>query len=117
VSEQSDRRERGHFRRPDRLVIGGALVVLGLLYLLKLANVLDAGDVVRDWWPVILIAMGLAQLAERPRTVAGPTVLIVAGAIVLLFTLDLVSGSVWRVVWPVLLVLAGLAVIVRAGRR
>lgn len=41
----------------------------------------------------------------------------VAGAIVLLFTLDLVSGSVWKVVWPTLLVVAGVALIVRSEKR
>jgi hypothetical protein len=41
----------------------------------------------------------------------------VAGVIVLLFTLDLVSGSVWQVVWPALLVVAGVALIVRSEKR
>ena len=113
TSERGPRR----VRRPDRLVIGGALVALGILYLLQVGGAVDAGQVVRDWWPVILIALGAAQLIERPRSLAGPIALMVAGTIVLLFTLDLVTGSVWKVVWPALLVVAGVALIIRSERR
>ena len=116
-AQQRSQHARHRVRRPDRLVIGAALIGLGVLYLLELADALDAGQVVRDWWPVILIALGAAQLIERPRSIAGPTALMVAGVIVLLFTLDLVSGSVWRLVWPALLVVAGVALIVRSEKR
>jgi hypothetical protein len=116
-AQQRSQPARHRVRRPDRLVIGGALVILGVLYLLELADAVDAGQVVRDWWPVILVALGAAQLIERPRSIAGPIALMVAGGIVLLFTLDLVSGSVWQVIWPALLVVAGVALIVRSEKR
>lgn len=102
--------------KPDRVVLGLVLVALGMLFLLERAGVLDARTALEQWWPVALIALGVAQLVERPRGLTGPLVLMGAGIVLLLFTLGIMEGPVWRVIWPVLLVVAGVAVIIRTVR-
>jgi hypothetical protein len=41
-----------------RRLVGGALVALGVIYLLNAAGVIDAGGVVGRWWPGLFIAWG-----------------------------------------------------------
>lgn len=103
--------------RPSRIVLGLILVGLGVVFLLDQAGTIDAGNVIGDWWPVAIIALGVIQLFDRPRSVLGPGIVIAAGVLLLLFQLDLVEGSVWNVVWPSVLVLLGLVILVRQGRR
>jgi hypothetical protein len=110
--------------RPGRTVLGLALVTVGVLFLLDQAGTIDAGDVIGDWWPVIIIAIGVVQLAERPRAPVGPLIVVGVGVILLLTQPDVVEDDVWRFVWPVALLLVGLAFLLRrpgagpvAGRR
>jgi predicted membrane protein len=96
-----------------RLLLGGAIVTLGVLFLLDGAGVLDADRAIDHWWPLILVAAGLLTLAERPPSVFRGTLLAGAGAILLLFSTDLLEDDAWGYVWPALLILAGLVIVAR----
>jgi cell wall-active antibiotic response 4TMS protein YvqF len=102
--------------KPGRVLIGLALVALGVLFLLDRAGTLDAGNVIGDWWPVAIIGLGLIQLAERPRSFFGPAMVIAAGMVVLLFTTDVLEGNVFTIIWPLLLILVGIGILARDGR-
>jgi predicted membrane protein len=101
--------------KPGRVLLGLALIGLGVLFLLDRAGTLEAGQVIGDWWPVIIIGLGLVQLAERPRSFLGPGIIIVIGVVLLLFSTDVVEGSLWNYLWPVVLIVIGLAIIARRG--
>ena len=49
-----------------RWTLGAGLVILGILLLLDQARVADADEVIRHWWPVIIIAIGLRSFAATP---------------------------------------------------
>jgi len=56
-----------------QLVIGSAVVVLGVLFTLDNLNVLESEPILR-WWPAVLVMIGLSKLlglGMRPQTVAG----------------------------------------------
>lgn len=55
----------------SRLLVGLVLITVGGLLLTELAVDLDAWSIIRDWWPVVLIAAGLLQLATTPRNPIG----------------------------------------------
>jgi predicted membrane protein len=99
-----------------RALVGILLIALGALFLLDKADVLDAGDTIAQWWPVILIAAGLLYLGVSPRHVLVPGVLIIAGLALLAGSLDFVDVNVTKFIWPVVLVLAGLWVIFGSNR-
>jgi predicted membrane protein len=101
--------------KPDRILFGLILVALGVAFLLDRAGSLDAGQVISDWWPIAIIGLGMVTLAERPVSILGPLILLAAGAILLLFTLDVLEASAWNVIWPAALILFGLVVLVRHG--
>jgi Cell wall-active antibiotics response 4TMS YvqF/Domain of unknown function (DUF5668) len=96
-----------------RLLLGLVVIAVGTLYLLESADVLDAGSVIHDWWPTVIIATGLFQLIERSRPVVGPLIVGGVGIVLLLGTTDAFEGDVWRYVWPVALIAAGLVAILR----
>jgi predicted membrane protein len=100
---------------PGRILTGVALIGLGVVFLLDRAGNIDAGKILGDWWPVAIIAVGLVQLAERPRSIVGPAIVVGAGALLLLFTTDVLEGNVWNFVWPVVLIAIGLVIIARRG--
>ncbi len=53
--------------RPGNLWWGLLLIVLGVLFLLDNMNMLEFGEIVRTWWPALLILWGLSTLLTRSR--------------------------------------------------
>jgi predicted membrane protein len=113
---QGGTRDRPRFE-PGTLIVGVVLVVLGVLFLLEQTGSVDAGNLIGDWWPLIIVAVGLVQLAERPRSPVGPLIVIAFGGILLLTQLDLVSPEVWNYLWPIFLVIVGLVILLRLPGR
>lgn len=96
-----------------RAVLGVALVGIGGLVLLDQQEVLDAGAIVSDWWPVlVLVAAGL-DLLRRPPRVVSATVLGIIGLALLGVTTGVLGTSVWEVVWPLGFVALGVWLLVR----
>ncbi len=103
-----------------RYVIGGILVVLGVLLLLSNTNIisLDWGwDLVRTWWPLLLIVWGLWELVSGGfRFRLWPIVLLLLG-----IGFQLSALGLWRwdfsVIWPVFIVIVGVAILLGRRRR
>lgn len=98
--------------RAGRIVVAATLIVAGVLYLIAAVGELDAGAVVAAWWPLVVVALGVAQFAVDRTSSYGSLVLIGIGGALLVFTTDLVTLNVWSFVIPVVLVLAGIALLV-----
>ncbi len=94
-----------------RLLLGAVLITLGVLYLLDQNDVIDAGKVIGDWWPLIFVAAGFLYLSFSPRHVLVPAVLIVLGLALLAGSLDFVPDWLRTAFWPAVLVAIGLWVI------
>jgi hypothetical protein len=88
-------------------------MAVGVLLLLEYTRVLDAGEVIGSWWPVVLIAAGLLSLTSNPRHWIGPALVAGLGGALLLRTTEVVDTL--EVVGPALLVLFGVAVIFGKG--
>ncbi len=98
--------------RSGRLVIGLGLVVVGGLYLASAMGDVDAGGIVGSWWPVVLVALGVAQYGIDHSAKLGSAVLIILGLLLLGFTTDLIEGSIWSYLWPVAIILAGVGIMI-----
>jgi hypothetical protein len=96
--------------RSGRIVVGLSLVAVGVLYLIAASTDVDAGGIVSDWWPVVLVGLGVAQYGIDHSAKLGSAVLIIFGVLLLGFTTGLVEGSVWSVLWPTAVILAGIGV-------
>jgi hypothetical protein len=89
----------------SQLVVGTALIVLGGLLFADQAELVDAWGLVLAWWPLLLVASGLAQLVTRPRNVVGGLVMTAIGGLLLLWTVGPVASI--ALLWPALLIGVG----------
>lgn len=92
--------------RRGRLVAGIVLIVLGVIFFF---DRIDLGDLLSDYWPLILIGIGIVRLGQ-PETRSSGTWLIAIGtwlqiSKIHLFGLDYGSS------WPLLLVFIGIATV------
>lgn len=100
-----------------RLLLGLAIITLGVLFLLDAGGVLDADHAIDRWWPTLLVAAGVFTLAGRPPSVVRGAMLTGVGILLLLFTNDVLHGNAWTYLWPSAVILAGLVVIARWSGR
>jgi predicted membrane protein len=100
-----------------RAFVGILLIALGALLLLDRGGVLDAGDTIGQWWPVLFVVAGLLYFSLSPPHVVVPAVLIIVGLVLLAGSLDFIDQNVTQYLWPIVLVLVGLWVIVGPNRR
>ena len=94
------------------LIPAAVLIVLGVLFLLDNLDVLDFGQVIGDWWPAAIIALGLWWLLSG-ATILG-IIAVVVGAIFLADQLDLAPGI--GSLWPLILIALGLWILAQWRR-
>jgi predicted membrane protein len=96
-----------------RFIIGVFIVLMGLALLLDQLGVVSARHVTR-FWPVVLIALGLATLTRgRRRGSVTGLVLIIVGTWLVLNQLGMVFIAPWEFIWPLILVVIGARVMMR----
>ena len=94
---------------------GGLVLALGVLFLANNLGVVTFGGGIFQWWPIVLIAIGVWLLISSGfRRLVAPLVLIGIGAIFLLGNLGLSIDLLNY--WPVLLIIIGAVVLSRAIR-
>lgn len=94
-----------------RIVVGAAFIVIGGAFLIGAFTDVDAGGLVAEGWPLVLVALGVAQISLDRRAFVGASILIVVGLLLLAFTTGLLDGPVWSVLWPALLLLGGVGLV------
>ena len=100
-----------------RLLIGAAVIALGVLFLLDSADTLDAGRAIDRWWPAVIVAGGVLTLLERPPALVRGALLTGVGIVLLLFTTDVLEENAWSYVWPALLIIVGIVIVARWSGR
>jgi len=99
--------------------VGGVLIVLGVVVLLNNLGVTDVnvGEIVRTYWPVLLLLWGANILMARNRSgsnLLSGGVLLVIGLVFLgrnMGFLDFDMQSFWKIFWPVIIIIAGISLV------
>lgn len=74
-------------RITPRLIVGLGILALGLLWTLDNLNILESGAIT-DWWPAIIIAVGLVRFLDPRSSRIGSVLITIVGVLLLLDTLD-----------------------------
>jgi predicted membrane protein len=95
-------------RRYGGMIPGLVLIVIGTLFLLDHLGIIQAS---RYWlfWPLVLVAIGLARVFRSGERVTGLGFILV-GSVLQLHELGYTNLS-WGAIWPFLLIFAGLQII------
>jgi len=97
-------------------VLGGLLIAAGAALQLSNLGLLHVSlRGLMRFWPLIVVAFGVQVLLDRKRRGSpwGGIVMIAAGAVLQLQTLDLITFDLWRL-WPVVLILLGIKMMLNA---
>lgn len=98
--------------RWSSLVGGIILIVFGGLFLVDTLDLADFRSAIRDYWPLIIVAVGVPKLFDRERR-GGGIWLIAVGIWLQISNLGL-FGLDWSSSWPILLILVGAGMILHA---
>ncbi len=104
-----------HEHLSSHAVTGFILLAIGCLFLLDSLDIFNFGNFIGEWWPVILIIIGLAKF--RGDRQPGGGILILVGIVFLSATLNIINwDAIWRF-WPVILILVGLQIVLRSRNK
>ena len=95
---------------------GLLLIALGALFLAGTLGTIDVGTLIRRWWPLVLVIVGVERLLLAPHHRTGGFTVLAIGAVLLAFTLGAVSWQWIGRFWPVLLIGFGLWLVLRPRR-
>jgi hypothetical protein len=88
---------------------GLALIAVGALLLADNLGWLDAGALLRDWWPVLVILAGISWLVTGSRWIGSTAILI--GLLLLANLHGLIDADIGNLIFPSLLVLLGVTLL------
>lgn len=106
-------RHRHHRSPASGVVVGGVIVAIGAVLLLDNMGIIRAHDFWR-FWPLGLVALGLARMTEgRPATLIWGGFIAVVGVLIFLDTLDIILFN-FSLIWPLAIILFGVSMLWKA---
>jgi len=95
-----------------RTFTGGVFLIVGALLLLGNLNVLDIRPILSQWWPLILMVIGIRQMLLLRGSGAwiGGLFWIGTGTLFLASTLGYIHAAVTSIVWPLMLIWFGVLI-------
>jgi len=96
------------------MIIGLGVIAVGVLFLLRNVGILYFDDI-GQYWPVILIIIGISKLSNThsASSVTGGLIIGGIGTVFLLRNLGYIYGNVWQYFWPGILIAVGLMILVK----
>jgi predicted membrane protein len=95
------------------IFIGLTVLFVGVGLFADALNVIEFGDIFRQWWPVGVIAAGLISFISNPRAWLWPSVTVIVGVALLLNTLNVVDVNIGKLIWPSILIFIGISVLAK----
>lgn len=99
-----------------RIWLGVLFLLFGFGFLLHQADIIDLSQLLSNWWPLILIIIGVVQLINRKHSSASSGLLfLLIGLLFLLnqwLDLDLIAY-----IWPLIFIIIGIVIIFARVKR
>lgn len=103
-------------RNRTQSIIGLLLIAAGAAFFLDATDVIAVGELIANWWPLVLVGSGALALPGRPASRTAGIVLIIFGLALLPATTGAVDIPIWQLIIALLLVLFGARLILRGVR-
>lgn len=102
---------------PPRTGFALVLIAVGSFMLLDRLDLYEFRDLIKTWWPLVLIYFGVQKLGDTGRKGTWwPIILIGAGILFILNNLDIIDSDLVRTYWPVIFLIVGLYILFDAFR-
>lgn len=102
-------------RISNQAVLGLGVLTLGVGFLLDAMGVINFGEILRTWWPSLVIVLVLFSML-RSGLAVWPLIIVAAAALLQLRNLDAVEFNVWSLIWPAVVIAVGLSLIFKSWR-
>jgi predicted membrane protein len=97
-----------------RIFAGLLIIVIGALFLLGNLGKVDVGDLITQYWPLILVFMGVWHiLTHNFRQVSAGILLIIVGSAFMLIKWGILGVDFWKFFWPSLIIAVGLWILLK----
>ena len=106
--------QRHHRQRGDGVFTGLLLMTLGVIFLIGNFGLIQVRSLFVDWWPILLVLIGVKQLLVRRGRLAwlGGGFWIATGMLFLASTLGYLDMGISGMIWPLLLIWFGVVMVV-----
>lgn len=96
-------------------VFGIILVLLGAGFLLDQIGLINFGNVINLYWPMILILIAVVGLFNKRSSKTGNLIVLLLGVMLQVNNLDILDVNLFKLVVPILLIILGLKVLFSKG--
>lgn len=98
------------------ILTGSVFIFVGIIIVMRNLGHIDIS--MREWWPLILIAVGLLNISNHGNIFSFPGwFLILLGVIFLLTTNHIIEWDYIKKFWPAILIIIGLSFIAGPGKK
>lgn len=101
-------------RGKARILAGIIILAVGVILLLDVVSLIDAGDIIYTYWPVTIIIFGLFTIIDSKSSTFFGVILLMVGLYLQLSALDLAILSeinLSKLIWPIIVVIIGIKII------
>ncbi len=100
----------------SEILFGLLIIAVGAGFLLDALGFIDFSSLIRAWWPLLIVGLGVVSLLSNPRMYGWPLMIIATGIILQLRELGLIAFNFWGVFWPIAIIVFGLSILFKQNR-
>lgn len=100
-----------------RVIFSLTLIILGVGYLIDAFEIWHFGGIVADWWPLIIMAVGLRNISKSRHSIFNGVIVLLVGTMLLASTLDFIHTGFWEIFWPMIIILIGVKLILGSSHK
>jgi predicted membrane protein len=101
---------------PTRYIIGLVMILVGLGYLFENVLGINFGQILSDWWAIILVIAGVYHIAKQPEKLTSGLIVIAIGGVILADNL-FPEIDFWSTFVPILLIIFGIGFLLRDNNK
>jgi predicted membrane protein len=100
----------------NRHIAGIFLIILGVLFLLDEFDIFYFGDILRTYWPLLIVLYGISSLFDKTKSKVFGAIVLVFGVIIQLDKLNYLNKGIMSYFFPSVLIIVGLNMIFESAK-